>query len=211
MKENETIKLIVREHVLMIIKIARLLGWSEINESMIHWSLYLVHILHLFSEEKPFYDKVYTFIIEEENQNVLDIGPKCNLITDSIQWLLLNKYISEDNNSYCISDLGNELLENPIDQFDYEWIELVINLESMYGESKLLNYIFLDQEFRIKYYSQLTDLEVSNSENETIKFLKEFQNVFDKNKSPDKELSKKEYLVLYFDYLFSRIIKNEEE
>lgn len=186
------------EDILCIMHNVHSIGWSSLRELSIQRILYLSKVLYYF--------------VHKDDSNIFDyyhftttlLGPYSQLISSSIVDLEANEYLEEENNGEII------LLKNypsNFDQVKLEWLTTIIYILGKYGEKRIFGFILKDPVYQdsVDNNSQ-KDLDTS-PDNRTIIILKQFEEAFQKTLKDTSMISSKEYLELYFDYVFSLIIK----
>lgn len=84
---------------------------------------------------------------------------------------------------------------------------MILLILSKYGENKIFGFIVNDPLYDISVKSnQSSEIQVT-PENETLLVLNDFKKAFEETLSDTSSISKEEYISLYFDYIFSQIIK----
>lgn len=159
----------------------------------------------------PLLKVLYSFNCDEENIfegyhfNVTMFGPYSELIRRSVVFLLTNRHLEGDDDGEIriISNAGvDEMSEERIN-----WIETILLILSKYGESKIFSFIINDPLYDTSVKSnQSSEIQVT-PENETLLVLNDFKKAFEETLSDTSSISKEEYISLYFDYIFSQIIK----
>ena len=100
--------------------------------------------------------------------------------------------------------------DDGVDEMDVEkikWIDTILLILSKYGESKIFSFIVNDPLYDVAVKSnQPHEIQVT-SENDTLLVLNDFKQAFEETLSDTSSISKEEYISLYFDYIFSRIIR----
>lgn len=203
-------------HILLLLYHAKRLNWSGINKSYVNWSMYQINILvHFYQDDiedknlSSFTD-IYEFVMEPT-------GPLCDLVNQALEWLVVMKYvksliepiISETGINKVRDLLLHDNETKPIER----WIDIMITLQSVYGYEQLFRFIYRDPEFKNKLMANNPTLETGNPQNDTVEFLKSFKCMYDevlRDSGSTKELSKKEYLIGYFRYVFELIKRGEE-
>lgn len=196
--------------VLTLIKITKEIGWERINILSITRILYLSSVLYTFKypqEHNPFSDD-YHFIVSLR-------GPYSGNIQISIKFLLANKFIEEIKKNSGVFVLGRnpipDLTDIPYIAVKKDWFKVIIYILGIYGEEKIYDFVFRDPEYQdnIQRNAVKNELEIGPN-NKTNEILERFKNSFEINlKDQNIELDDKQYLELYFEYLFSKILKGE--
>lgn len=200
----------VNADILSILQIADHISWNGVRKYSIYRIIYLSSVLYTFihteTKSNPFADD-YNFFPDLR-------GPFSEKIKESINFLVANQYIEkfEKEEKYKPG-------KNPIPNIDMlpsygdrkEWLSAVIHILGIYGEEKIYDFVFRDPEYKtnIQEYSQ-KGLNLKST-NETIGWLNSFKEAFEETIGKEAEkIDNKKYLRLYFDYVFSKIIKSEE-
>jgi hypothetical protein len=109
------------------------------------------------------------------------------------------------------SNYTNQVFKIEFSQERYEWIKQVMYILGIYGENKIYEFIFRDPQYQTTIQSNTQQGLNTNVNNETIKALKSFQDAFESTLPKGKEkISSQRYLELYFEYIFSKILKRED-
>ena len=91
------------------------------------------------------------------------------------------------------------------------WIIRILLILGKYGESKIFSFIVNDPLYD-KSVKANVDAEIDiNPENYTLQVLNDFRKAFEETIVDTSSISKEEYISLYFDFLFSKIINRGEE
>ena len=203
-------------HILLLLYHAKRLDWQDINKLFLNWSMYQINILwHFYYEngKSSNFDNfmsIYQFIPEPT-------GPYCDLINGALEWLLNDDYIESMENPELTAE-GLNLVKNVLSKDSSlaainEWIDIMVTLQSMYGYKKLFRFIYRDNEFKQKFDSKDIILETQTPSNATVQFLNDFREAYDnalkEQNNYEIKITKKEYLIGYFGYIFDKIIKGE--
>ncbi len=196
MNKEELVK--VNIDIMTIASHAARIGWETVNVSTLQRFIYLLKVLYSFNSDEENIFKGYHF-------NVTTFGPYSELIRRSVVFLLANRYLEGEDNGEIriISNVGvDEMSEERIN-----WIETILLILSKFGENKIFSFIVNDPLYDISVKSnQSSEIQVT-SENETLLVLNDFKKAFEETLSDTSSISKEEYISLYFDYIFSQIIK----
>lgn len=196
--------------ILTLIQITNEIGWNTINGLSIPRILYLSSVLYSFKYpeiENPFAGD-YLFVSSLR-------GPDTGSIDTSIKFLLSNRFIEEESKNNRVYKLGRnpvpDLSKLPNIITKKEWLKVIIYILGIYGEEKIYDFIFRDPEYQDILQRNTTNNELEiGSENKTIDVLNKFKRTFEKTlKTKNIDLDDKQYLNLYFDYIFSKILKGE--
>mgnify|MGYP003204122553 CR=1 FL=1 len=182
MNKEELVK--VNIDIMTIVSHAAKIGWGTINVSSLQRFIYLLKVLYSFNCDEENIFEGYHF-------NVTMFGPYSELIRRSVVFLLTNRHLEGD-------DMSEERIN---------WIETILLILSKYGESKIFSFIINDPLYDTSVKSnQSSEIQVT-PENETLLVLNDFKKAFEETLSDTSSISKEEYISLYFDYIFSQIIK----
>jgi uncharacterized protein YwgA len=196
MNKEELVK--VNIDIMTIVSHAAKIGWGTINVSSLQRFIYLLKVLYSFNCDEENIFEGYHF-------NVTMFGPYSELIRRSVVFLLTNRHLEGDDDGEIriISNAGvDEMSEERIN-----WIETILLILSKYGESKIFSFIINDPLYDTSVKSnQSSEIQVT-PENETLLVLNDFKKAFEETLSDTSSISKEEYISLYFDYIFSQIIK----
>lgn len=193
--------------ILSIFKIASQIDWKEIRENSIYRIIYLTSVLYSFRYpdiENPF--NIYKFIVNQS-------GPYDVNIVNALDFLIKDDYLKRIKGEDVLS-LGANSIDDvytiETDNQKYMWLKQVMYILGIYGENKIYEFIFRDPQYQTSIKSNTQQgLNIGN-ENETIKTLKSFQIAFEETlEKKNKKISSQTYLELYFEYIFSKILKRE--
>lgn len=195
--------------VVAILQLTSKIGWKETGELSILRILYLSSILFRFRYPElnnPF-EEDYEFTVDSR-------GPyNDKVINNSIIWLLSNEMIKQKENekAYSLTSKQIPMLEQiPNYQIKREWIDAIVHILGIYGEDNIYDFVFRDPEYRDTVDRQSTKTLNLSDTNKTIETLHEFQKAFiaalgDKAKN----LNTKDYLEMYFEFIFSKYLKGK--
>ena len=197
MNKDELVK--VNIDIMTIAAHARKIGWETISVSTLQRFIYLLKVLYSFinSSEKNLFNQ-YHF-------NVTTFGPYSELIYRSVVFLLSTRRIEGDMDGDV-----KIISKDGVDEMDTErinWIDSILLILSKYGENKIFGFIVNDPLYDVSVKSNLPSEIQVTSENETLLVLNDFKKAFEDTLPDTTSISKEEYISLYFDYIFSQIIK----
>ena len=91
------------------------------------------------------------------------------------------------------------------------WFDDISYILGIYGEDKIFDFIFRDPEYKNSLESNsLFRLNIGN-DNDTVKYINAFKKAFENKIRDSKDkLQNKEYLRLYFEYVFGKILRGEK-
>ncbi len=195
--------------VISILQLTSKIGWKETRELSILRILYLSSILYGFrypAASNPF-EVDYEFTVDSR-------GPyNDKVINNSIVWLLSNEMIKQKDSqkTYSLTNKSIPFLDQiPNYTTKKEWIDAIVHILGIYGEDNIYDFVFRDPEYRDNVDRQSTKtLNISES-NKTVETLHEFQKAFiDALGEKAKDLSPKDYLEMYFEFIFSKYLKGK--
>ena len=197
MNKDELVK--VNIDIMTIAAHARKIGWETISVSTLQRFIYLLKVLYSFinSSEKNLFNQ-YHF-------NVTTFGPYSELIYRSVVFLLSTRRIEGDMDGDV-----KIISKDGVDEMDTErinWIDSILLILRKYGENKIFGFIVNDPLYDVSVKSNLPSEIQVTSENETLLVLNDFKKAFEDTLPDTTTISKEEYISLYFDYIFSQIIK----
>ena len=197
MNKDELVK--VNIDIMTIAAHARKIGWETISVSTLQRFIYLLKVLYSFinSSENNLFNQ-YHF-------NVTTFGPYSELIYRSVVFLLSTRRLEGDMDGDV-----KIISKDGVDEMDTErinWIDSILLILSKYGENKIFGFIVNDPLYDVSVKSNLPSEIQVTSENETLLVLNDFKKAFEDTLPDTTSISKEEYISLYFDYIFSQIIK----
>ena len=197
MNKDELVK--VNIDIMTIAAHARKIGWETISVSTLQRFIYLLKVLYSFinSSENNLFNQ-YHF-------NVTTFGPYSELIYRSVVFLLSTRRIEGDMDGDV-----KIISKDGVDEMDTErinWIDSILLILGKYGENKIFGFIVNDPLYDVSVKSNLPSEIQVTSENETLLVLNDFKKAFEDTLPDTTSISKEEYISLYFDYIFSQIIK----
>jgi hypothetical protein len=194
--------------ILAVVNLGSDIGWQEIRRNSIFRILYLSSVLFSFRHSEisnPF--NIYKFTLDSN-------GPYDSNISSAIDFLVKDDYIkrvSGDDVYKLGMNSGREVFNINLGQERYNWIKQVMYILGIYGENKIYDFIFRDPQYQNTIKSNTQQGLNTDVNNETIKTLQSFQGAFEETlKTKSAKISSQTYLELYFEYIFSKILKREE-
>lgn len=201
-------KYLVYTDILAIFKYSLDIQWKEVRLNSISRILYLASVLYSFrfpDKDNPF--NIYRFSVDYT-------GPYNESISSAIMFLVKDDYIKRttgDDVFALVNDHSIDDFNIRVGQERYDWIKQIIYILGIYGENKIYDFIFRDPQYRTTIKSNTKQSINTDKNNETIKTLKDFQKAFEEElKDKINNISSQTYLELYFEYVFSKILKREE-
>ncbi|MBI0422082.1 hypothetical protein I7H67_04610 [Acinetobacter sp. ACIN00229] len=183
--------------ILYLIEHTKNIGWNTIKQQSIHRILYLSKVLYSFAND----DKN---IFEYYHYSISVYGPYSILIDQSLAFLLSNFYIAEKDGGY------NTERPTPIspDKIRENWLKTIILILGKYGENKVFGFTINDPLYKESLDSNLQrEIDTTSLENKTVKVLNDFKQAFEQSLDNTSFISSEEYIDLYFEYIFSQIIR----
>lgn len=206
-KEDKEFRYLIYTDILSIFKLALDIQWKEVRQNSIYRILYLTSVLYSFihpEKTNPF--DIYKFSVDIT-------GPYDSNISNALDFLIKDNYIkrSSGDDVFKLGENSNEdIFKNTIEVERYEWIKKVMYILGIYGENKIYEFIFRDPQYQITIKSNTKQSINTDINNETIQILKSFQKAFEETlKEKNESLPSQTYLELYFEYVFSKILKRE--
>jgi hypothetical protein len=195
----------INADILTLIELVKKIGWKEIRNLSIHRILYLSSVIYSFKypeQENPF-QRDYNFNVDLR-------GPYSDDVRQSIESLLVKDYLEGKQTTNLT--LGKEYPVDFASISDYplkkDWLDIIVHLVGKYSEDKIYDFIFMDPEYRHNIEINSVKPLSLDIHNETVKALNNFKEAFEKTLGEDaKIIDAKGYLDLYFDFIFSQIIK----
>lgn len=187
------------EDIMAISYFGKEIGWECIAGLSFHRILYLAKVLYVFrhsSSEALFSNYHFTAIIN---------GPYSEQVNNSLAFLSSSEKLLEKEDMFTFNS-DKSLLENfPAQKLI--WLRFVLLLLGKYGEDKIFGFIINDPSYdNAVKTNRNVELDVS-SESLTIKVLNKFRSSFEETLDKNVTLSDEQYIDLYFEYLFGKIIK----
>jgi len=184
--------------ILFIAHNVKHIGWVTIKEQSIQRIIYLSKVLYSFTHDDENIFDYYHF------SKTLH-GPYAVIIRDSISFLKSNKFLN------FIEGSIEAVKDSPItlDSTKSGWLQAIILILGKYGENRIFGFTINDPLYKeaVDTNSQ-KELDASSPENTTIQVLNDFKIAFEETLNTTAQISKEEYLDLYFEYVFSQIISN---
>lgn len=187
--------------LMTIIAHTKKMGWDSVGSNSLQRIMYLMKVLYAFNHEDENVFGLYHF-------NVSVFGPYSELINNSLTFLLATQRLigEREGDVRLNSDDGVDAMSDE----KIKWIDTVLLILGKYGESKIFSFIVNDPLYDQSVKSN-SDSEIDiNPENYTLRVLNDFKSAFEETLEDTSSISKEEYISLYFDYLFSEIIKRED-
>ncbi len=206
MKSSEETLYEANSDIIEVFKAADTIGWDSLKQISVPRILYIASVLYSFRypDLENRFSKIYHFALSPR-------GPIENTIGRSLTFLLSRDYLIADESKNELS-LNSEVIDdfdaNPHD--DSEWFTTVITLLATFGIDKIYEFVIRDPQYHdsVSANSQ-KELDVS-PENLTLRFLERFRNEFETSlPNESAEIDEEEYLSLYFEFVFRRVVDGE--
>lgn len=196
------------DDIVFILSTGLKIGWEEVKAQSINRIIYLSKVLYSFvNDTEPNIMEYYHF-----TSNLA--GPVSAVINKSLVDLESREFTILENSGIKLNITGKPLyniLDSSLDNEKkerQEWYKTIILLLGKYGENKVFSFTINDPLYIEKVESNSPkEISFDDSENRTLEVLNSFKEAFEKSIADTSSISKKEYLELYFDYIFSQIIK----
>ena len=185
------------EDIITITTIAKSIGWGAVSEQSFQRVLYLVQILYSFKHVGENIFSYYHFI-------VTTFGPYSDLIERSLVFMKSSSTLREEEGGLCL----NTKKQIPYNKDKVEWLKSVLYMLGKYGEKRLFCFIVNDPSYEnATQTNNVGGIDTSSSESETLKTLNDFKVAFEQTIEDTSAISDEKYIELYFEYIFSQIIK----
>lgn len=184
------------EDIVTVSIIAKRMGWKAVSEQSFQRILYLVQVLYSFKHEGENIFSYYHF-------TVTTFGPYSDLIERSLVFLKSSFKLREEEGGLILSSKK----EIPLNQEKVEWLKTVMYMLGKYGEKRLFGFIINDPSYENASQTNNVDGIDTSSDSETLKVLKDFKVAFEQTLEDTSAISDEKYIELYFEYVFSEIIK----
>lgn len=187
------------EDIMAISYYGKEIGWDSIAGLSFHRILYLAKVLFVFRHgisATLFGNYHFTAIIN---------GPYSVQVNNALAYLASSEKLIEKEEMYTFNS-DKTLLENfPAQKLS--WLRFILLLLGKYGEDKIFGFIINDPSYDHAVKTNRNAELDASSESLTVKVLNGFKNSFEETLDKNVILSDEQYIDLYFEYLFGRIIK----
>ena len=185
------------EDIVTVSTVAKRMGWGAVSEQSFQRILYLVQVLYSFKHEGENIFSYYHF-------TVTTFGPYSDLIERSLVFLKSSSKLREEEGGLVLCSKK----EIPLNQEKVEWLRTVMYMLGKYGEKRLFGFIVNDPSYEnASQTNNVGGIDTSSADSETIKVLKDFKIAFEQTLDDTSAISDEKYIELYFEYVFSEIIK----
>jgi hypothetical protein len=201
MKEKTVDLFEVNSDLLDLFKIANEIGWSEFREPSIHRILYLSSVLYSFMNKED--DLAYA----NYHFSLSLTGPYSEIIDRSITDLKRREIIIEDKPGNLSIDFNNIKEIFSSENSKIKWFRIIVYILGLYGEERVFGFVIQDPQYIDDFQrNSQKELDISD-QNKTIDILNRFKIAFEETLNDVSEIDDREYLELYFEYIFGKIIK----
>lgn len=199
MKNKHIDLLKANSDIILLLETCKEIGWSSIKEQTVHRLMYLTSVLHTFMYKSSTLFDSYHFSISVS-------GPYSSLINDAIVNLKTRELLIEHEGKLAINvEVARDLSLGENEKKG--WFQIIVYLLGIYGENKIFGFVIQDPEYKDVFQrNSVMELDIT-SDNKTISILNQFKLMFEETLSDVSSISDREYLELYFEYVFSKIIK----
>ncbi|MEK8127862.1 hypothetical protein WMW72_08125 [Paenibacillus filicis] len=199
----------VNGDILSALKTSEDIGWESVTEFSVQRIMYIASVLFSFRHENEFnpFEQDYDFSVSLR-------GPFSAIIPRSLSFLLANEFIYyTDHKELSLSDRQMpDLYSMPYFKERKDWIESIIYILGIYGEEKIYDFVFRDPQYQDNIQrNSIKEINIKPG-NKTDITIRKMKAAFEKSLgSSASELENKKYLDMYFDYVFSKILRGETE
>lgn len=185
------------EDIVIVSTIAKSMGWGTVSEQSFQRILYLVQVLYSFKHEG---DNIFAYY----HFTATTFGPYSDLIERSLVFLRSSLILREEEGGLILSSRK----EISMNQEKVEWLRTVMYMLGKYGEKRLFGFIVNDPSYENASQTNNVDgIDTSSPDSETLRVLKDFKVAFEQTLEDTSAISDEKYIELYFEYIFSEIIK----
>ncbi|MGH1385111.1 hypothetical protein [Kordia sp.] len=186
------------DDIIDLMKLIKSIGWKSIREQSIQRMFYLTKVLYAFVNENS------TNPYEDYHFSVSISGPYSDLLNRSILDLKVREAVEESQEGDIkLIDQNYKFSKN---ENKIEWQKIIVYIIGLYGESKIFSFTINDPLYKEAIETNSQKELNTSPENITVKVLNDFKSAFEETLENVSEISKQEYLELYFEYVFSKII-----
>ena len=193
------------EDILLLLTKLENIGWKYVRESSINRILYLSAVLYSFRYTEK--DNIFK---DDYNFTRTLSGPEDADIDNAVTNLKANELLIHSEEGYGLSHINHTISSENYELKD-SWFDDISFILGVYGEDKIFDFIFRDPEYKNSLESNSVYTLNIGSDNDTVKFLNKFKDAFEsKLTKEDDILDNKDYLKLYFEYIFGKILRGEK-
>jgi len=200
----------VNDDLIFILDTGLKIGWDNIKPQSLNRIIYLAKVLFSF--------------VNEDDSNIMDYyhftaqnmtGPMSSIINNSIAYLESQELILTTESGVKLNTSLDSRINNildttslPVKLHKQSWLKTVMLILGKFGENRVFSFTINDPLYIENIESNNPkEINFENSENKTLTILNSFKDAFEESLEDTSNISKQEYLELYFDYIFSQIIK----
>ncbi len=196
------------DDIVFILSTSLKIGWEKVKAQSINRIIYLSKVLYSFvNDNEPNIMEYYHF-----TSNLA--GPVSAIINKSLIDLESREFTLLENSGVKLN-IDRQTLDNILDSTlddekkdRQEWFKTIILLLGKYGENKVFSFAINDPLYIENIESNSPkEIPFDDNENKTLEVLNSFKEAFEKSIRDTSSITRGEYLELYFDYIFSQIIK----
>lgn len=196
------------DDIIFILNAGNKIGWSEIKPQSLNRIIYLSKVLYAF--------------VNETEDNIMNYYHFTSTISGPLSAIIQRSLVNLESSEFLINNksgiklnLDKEQLQRILDSTvepaklkKQDWLTTIMLLLGKYGENKIFGFTMNDPLYIENVQSNSPkEIVFEVNENKTLDVLNSFKAAFEKSIEDTASISKKEYLELYFDYVFSQIIK----
>ena len=204
MIKYETIILKSEDILLLLNKLASI-GWNAVRESSINRILYLSAVLYSFR-----YPNQHNIFKADYHFTRTLSGPEDAEVENALTNLKSNYLLNQTDRGYVITSEKHSVSLSENYKIKEPWFDDISYILGIYGEDKIFDFIFRDPEYKVSLESNSVYNLNIGLDNDTVKYINEFKNAFEKKiKNLENNLKNSEYLQLYFEFVFGKILRGE--
>lgn len=201
--------MLISADIFSVMKSMNNIGWNALRESSINRILYLSAVVYsfMFSDSKNIFMDNYNFVITLG-------GPEDPKISNAITNLESNELIERSENGFSLGNVDGNIKFNdyPLYREKASWIDDISYIIGIYGEDRIYDFVFRDPQYQLSLKTNAQYALDLTQNNATVKFLNSFKNDFENHaKKTDKDysLNNRQYLSMYFEYVFGKILRGD--
>lgn len=207
--ENYNDIMLISADIYSVMKSMNNIGWNALRGSSINRILYLSAVMYsfMFNDQKNIFADKYNFVITLG-------GPEDPKISNAITNLESNEIIERNENGLSLENFECDIKfkDYPLYHEKGQWIDDISYIIGIYGEDRIYDFVFRDPQYQLslKTNAQYTlDLTKNNA---TVAFLNKFKSEFERQaqkSGEDYTLNNRQYLSMYFEYVFGKILRGD--
>ena len=187
------------EDIMAISYYGKEIGWESIAGLTFHRILYLTKVLYVFRHIGG------TSLFDYYHFTAVINGPYSVQVSNALAFLVSSDRLLEKDDLYTFNS-EKTLLDNFSNQ-KLSWIRFVMLMLGKYGEDKIFGFIINDPAYDNAVKTNRNAELVASTESLTVMVLNKFKSSFELTLDQGITLSDEQYIDLYFEYLFGKIIK----